>query len=378
MIGTMAIIVIVSVMNGFTDLIAMFYSKFDPDLRITPVEGKFFDPATIDTNKIKSVNGVAHYAEILEQVAMLKYGKQQCAATIKGVPANYPNYTDVDQLLIAGKYMLRKGGVNYALVGRGIANYLQIGLSLLEPIHIYIPKRGNRFTLNPTRALNHDFVYPAGIFAVLEDVDAKYILVSKDFAAQLFNTGNKISAIEIDVNDNADLETVKQKIKQIAGPMFHVKNKQEQHELIFKTMKSEKWAVYAIMVFILLLASGNMIGNLSMLYIDKQDDIRILRSIGCTEKQINRIFLYEGWLISLLGGIIGALLGVLICYLQLKFGFIKLPGNNGSFVISAYPVKLIFSDILLAFIAVSGIGFLASWYPVKFMSSKYINSGNID
>ena len=377
-IGTMAIIIIVSVMNGFTQLIGIFYSDFDPDLKIIPVEGKTFASSLINAQEIKNIPEVIQYAQVIEEMAMLQYGKQQCPATVKGVPENYPEYTNINKLLIEGEYYLEKQGINYAVVGRGVANYLEVGVSFLEPIHIYFPKKGRQVSLNSSRSINHDYLYPSAIFAVLEDIDAKYILVSDKYAAELFDSGNEISAIELDLNDDADVDKIQKQIQAIVGTGFHVKNKEQQHNLIFKTMKSEKWAVYFILAFILLLASGNMIGNLTMLYIDKKEDISILLSMGMPKDKINRIFLYEGWLISLAGGIIGTILGVFVCWLQIHFELIKLPGANGSFVISAYPVKIMIFDILLAFTAVLGIGFLASWYPVKFMSPKHISPSNIN
>lgn len=376
-IGTMAIIIIVSVLNGFTDLIGMFYSDFDPDFKITSVEGKMFDPQSIDIEQIKSLPDVISYAEVIEEVAMLRYGKRQYAATIKGVPDNYPDYTNIDKLLIEGEYYLEKGGINYTVVGRGIANNLGLGISFLDPLHLYVPKKGKQVSLNPTRAFNHSYLYPSAVFAVLEDVDAKYMLVSKDFAARLFESKDNISAIELAISDDADIDDIQYKLKEILGDGFHVKNKEQQHDLVFKTMKSEKWAVYFILVFILLLASGNMIGNLTMLYIDKKEDIVILESMGLPTKNINRIFLYEGWLISLAGGVLGTILGVIVCWLQITFELVKLPGAGESFVISAYPVHIIFTDIILAFSAVVVIGFIASWYPVKFMSNKQVKTANI-
>jgi lipoprotein-releasing system permease protein len=377
-IGTMAIIIVVSVLNGFTTLIGLFYSDFDPDLKITAVEGKMFDPQTVNIDKIKSFPGVVSYAEVIEEVAMLKYGRQQYFATVKGVPENYTEYTNIDKLLIEGEYYLEKDGINYVVLGRGVANYLGAGISFLDPIHIYVPKKGIQNSLNPARSITSDYIFPSAVFAVLEEIDAKYILVSKNYASELFETGNSISAIELDLDDSANAQQIQKSIETLLGEGFHVKNKEQQHDLVFKTMKSEKWAVYFILVFILILASGNMIGNLTMLYIDKKEDISIMRSMGLSTKNINRIFLYEGWLISLVGGIIGTALGVFVCWLQINFELIKLPGATNSFIISAYPVQIIFTDILLAFGAVLLIGFAASWYPVKFMSRKHLSESNIN
>lgn len=377
-VGTMAIIIVVSVMNGFTQLIGMFYSDFDPDIKITAVEGKMFEPHEINTEKLKGVSGVISYAEVIEEVALLKYGKQQYVATIKGIPSNYTNYTNIDKRIIEGEYYLEKDGINYAIVGNGVAAYLGVGVSFLEPIKIYVPKKGKQVSLNPSKSVNYNYIFPSAIFSLLEEVDGKYILVSKAYAKDLFESENSISAIELDLDDNADIEKTQKEIQAILGPEFHVKNKEQQHDLIFKTMKSEKYVVYAILIFILLLASGNMIGNLTMLYIDKKDDIAILQSMGLSQDKINRIFLYEGWLISFVGGLIGSILGVFVCWLQIQFGLIKLPGANGSFVISSYPVNLMFTDIVFAFFAVLTIGFIASWYPVKFMSQKHILGSNIN
>ncbi|WP_346859205.1 FtsX-like permease family protein [uncultured Draconibacterium sp.] len=377
-VGTMAIIIVVSVLNGFTQLIGLFYSDFDPDLKISTAEGKMFDPELVDVSAIKATPGVVSYAQVIEEVAMLKYGRQQYPATVKGVPDNYPTYTNIDKLLIEGEYYLEKDGINYAVLGRGVANYLGAGVSFLDPVHIYVPKKGRQASLIPARSFNTDYLFPSAVFAVLEDIDAQYILVSDKFAAKLFESGNKISAIELDLDDSANAKEIQKSIQQLLGEQFHVKNKEQQHDLVFKTMKSEKWAVYFILVFILLLASGNMIGNLTMLYIDKKEDISILRSMGLSTQKINRIFLYEGWLISFVGGILGTVLGVFVCWLQIHFELIKLPGANNSFIISAYPVQIIFTDILLAFLAVMIIGFAASWYPVKFISSKHLAESNIN
>ena len=376
-VGTMALIIVVSVLNGFTDLIALFYSDFDPDLKITPIEAKMFDPQNIDKEKLKAIPGVVSYAEIIEEMAMLKYGRQQYPAIVKGVPKNYSNYTNIDNLLIDGEYYLEKDGIDYAVVGRAVANYLGVGISFLDPIQIYFPKKGKQVSLNPARAFNTSYIFPSAVFSVLEEIDSKYVLVSDTYARNLFDSGNMISSIELDIDENADKKEVQKAVQQLLGETFHVKNKEQQHELVFKTMKGEKWAVYFILVFILLLASGNMIGNLSMLYIDKKEDISILRSMGMSSQKINRIFLYEGWLISLVGGTIGTVLGVFVCWLQIQFELIKLPGATGSFIISAYPVNIVYTDIIFAFLAVTLIGFLASYYPVKFMSRKTLVEGNI-
>jgi len=369
-VGTMAIIIVISVLNGFNTLLGQFYSSFDPDIKITSVEGKMFNPNEFNFSKIKQHPEVTHYAEIIEEMALLKYGTQIYPAVVKGVPKNYNTYTNIDTLLIAGEYSLEKDGINYAVVGRGVAFNLGIGLSFVDHIMVYVPKKGKQVSLNPSRAINHNYIFPSGIFSVLEEIDSKYLIVSFEFAADLFESKNHVSSIEIALADNSDYLEIQAEIQDLLGQEFHVKNKFQQHDLIFKTMKSEKLWVYLILVFILVLSSGNMIGNLTLLFIDKKDDIIILQSMGATTSQIQKIFLFEGWLISLVGAIVGTALGILVCWAQIKFEILTFP--EGSFAIPAYPVDIVFADVLLALCTVLIIGFLISLYPVKLISQKYL------
>ncbi|MCG6190753.1 FtsX-like permease family protein [Maribellus maritimus] len=370
-VGTMALIIVLSVMNGFSSLINYFFSSFDADLKITPVEGKMFDSSEIDADAIKNIPGVLHYAEIIEESAMLKYGSQQYFATIKGIPQNYASYTNIDSLIVDGEFILNDKGTEYAVVGQGVAYNLGIGLTFIDPIRIMVPKKGRQIKINSARAINYNSIFPSGIFAVLEEVDSKYVLVPFDFAKNLFESGSNISSIELGIDKNVRVGDIQKKIQNTLGEKFHVKNKYQQHDSLNKTMRSEKAVVYLILVFILIIASFNVLSSLSMLIIDKKDDIAILKSMGATSKTIRRIFLFEGWLISVLGAVIGTVLGLFICWLQIEFGFMKLP-QNGSFVISAYPVRVISTDVVLIFGVVLLIGFLAPLFPVKFISNKYL------
>ena len=375
-VGTMALVIVLSVFNGFSILIDTFFSSFDPDLKITPVEGKMFDPDEFEFEKIKNLPGVVHYAEIIEEVALLKYGTQIYPATIKGVPENYTKYTSIDSLIIDGKFILEKEGINYAVVGQGVAFNLGIRPEFTDHIMVYVPKKGKQVSVNPARAINHNYIFPSGVFAVLEEIDSKYIIVSHKYASELFESGAQVSTVEIGLDSNLNSKKIQKEIEKILGSSFHVKNKYQQHDLIYKTMQSEKWAAYLILVFILVVASFNILGSLSMLIIDKKDDILIFRSMGASTKTIGRIFLFEGWLISIVGAIIGTLLGIFLCWLQITFEIIPL-ANNGSFLITSYPVKIIFTDILLIFAVVLLIGFFASWYPIKFISQKYFVNQNL-
>ena len=375
-VGTMALVIVLSVFNGFNGLITLFFSNFDPDLKITSVEGKMFDPNNFEFDKLKNHPDIIHYSEIIEEVALLKYGNQIYPATIKGVPKNYIEYTNINSLIIDGSFTLKRDGINYAVVGQGVAYNLGVRLSLADHIMIYVPKKGKQVSLNPARAINHNYIFPSGVFSVLEEIDSKYILVSYEYAAELFESNQLVSSVELGFAPIINAKKVQKEIQNILGEGFHVKNKYQQHDLIYKTMESEKWAAYLILVFILIIASFNILSSLSMLIIDKKEDILILKSMGATSKIIRQIFLFEGWLISVLGASVGTILGVFICWLQIKLEIITLPGN-GSFVISAYPVEIIFTDIILVLTVVLLIGFLVSWYPVKFISQKYLLNQNL-
>ena len=372
----MALIIVLSVFNGFQSLINTFFSSFDPDLKISPVEGKMFDPKEFDFEKIKSLPGVVHYAEIIEEVALLKYGTQTYAAVVKGVPENFPKYTIIDSLIIDGKFILENQGINYAVVGQGVAYNLGIRPEFTDPLLLYVPKKGKQVSVNPARAINHNYIFPSGIFAVLEEIDAKYIIVSHKFAAELFESDDQVSTVEIGLAKDINPKKLQMEIEKIVGSGFHVKNKYQQHDLIFKTMQSEKWAAYLILVFILVIASFNILSSLSMLIIDKKEDIMILRSMGADSKTIGQIFLFEGWMISIVGAVTGTLLGLALCWLQITFEIISFP-DNGTFLITGYPVQIVFTDIIFILGVVLLIGFFASWYPIKFISQKYLTDKNI-
>lgn len=375
-VGTLALVIVLSVFNGFSDLITSFFSSFDPDLKITPVEGKMFDPQQSEIQRIKNHPDVIHYAEIIEDVVLLKYSNQVYPAIMKGVPDNYRQYTKIDSLIIDGEFFLEKEGINYAAVGQGVAYYLGLRPEFPEPLQVYVPKKGNQSLINPARAVSQGLVYPSGVFAVLEEIDSKYIIVSQSFAVRLFESGTQISSVELGIKPDANIKKIQKEIEKNLGSAFHVKTKYQQHDLVYKTMQSEKWAAYLILIFILIIASFNILGSLSMLIIDKKEDIMILQSMGATSKTIRMIFLFEGWLISLVGAVTGTLLGLLLSWVQITFGIISLP-SNGSFLISAYPVRVVFSDILIILIVVLFIGFLASWYPVKYISKKSFSGNNL-
>ena len=374
-VGTFALVVILSVFNGLDFSIKSLFSTFDPDIKITnTVKGKSFELNSIDIDKIKQIAGISTVTPIIEEDAFLMYGNRQYFATIKGVPTNYNQVSRLDTSSItSGRFLLEADHVPFALVGQGVAYYLSVGLSFTDPIHIYTLQKGSKGRPTIENTFNHNTIYASGIFANQQEIDSKYVLVPFGFAQELFQMEGRVSAIEVGLTKGVSEDVVKDEIAHVLGNQFAVKTQFEQHELFYRVMQSEKWAIFFILAFILVIASFNILGSLSMLIIDKKADIAILQSMGANQKLVRTIFLFEGWMISLAGATLGLILGVLICWIQIEFGILKIPGNDGSFIFSSYPVEIRISDLLAIFLLVTGIGFLAAWYPIRFISGKYLN-----
>jgi lipoprotein-releasing system permease protein len=368
-VGTLALVIVMSVFNGFDGLIKSYFSILDPDIKITAKEGKFFDPKLITESVFPEIPGIATYAEVIEDNALLTYKNRQFIAILKGVPENFSRTTGIDTLMVNGKFLLDTEGFSFAVPGQGVASFLGIDLNQKEPIHAYVPKKGIKLSFDINNALNYNTIHPSGIFSLLEEVDARTVFVPLSFAAQLFESGDKISAIEIKLTSGAAEKKIRKILESRIGNDFFVKNKYQQHEALYKTMKSEKWITYLILAFIMIIASFNILGSLSMLIIDKKDDVQILRSMGASSQLVGNIFLIEGWLISIIGSLSGLIIGIFICWIQIYFNIVTLPGE-GSFVISAYPVDLQMKDLFFIFIVVVLIGFLAAWYPVRFVADR--------
>jgi lipoprotein-releasing system permease protein len=369
-VGTMALITILSVFNGFDSIIKSLYNSFDPEIRITIVEGKTFDPGQYPFEKIKKHSSVAWYSEVLEENALLRYGDRQHIATVKGVDDNFHHVTGVDSMIVDGNYSLWEKNRPKAVVGIGVAYHLAIGLNFLNPINIYVIKRQGNISMNPEQAISRKFIFPSGMFSIEQEINSRYLLVPLQFARELLRYSTEVSAIEISLKEGIDKSLAEKEIQDILGTGFLVKNRNEQNELFYRIMKAEKWAIFFILSFILIIASFNIIGSLTMLILDKQGDIDTLDSLGASASLIKRIFLIEGWLISLTGAFIGIILGSLISWLQQEYGIIKLTGS-GSFIIDAYPVVFQFMDVVMVFFTVLGIGFLAAWLPVRYLSRQY-------
>lgn len=367
-VGTAALIIVLSVFNGFESVVKSLFSVFDPDIEITIIQGKTFHNNQINEDQIRSLPGVISYTEVVEENALLYYKKQQYLATIKGVDSLYQHNSPLDSLLVTGEMTLQDDSLDFAVPGYGIAYFLDIDMNAPDNlISVYIPKRTGSITGLPQESFNSELIQPIGIFSVQQDFDDKYMLVPLRFARRLLDYSNEVTSIEIRLAKGADSKSIQQKVTEIVGPEFRVQNRFQQQEVLYKIMKTEKWAVFLILTFILIVASFNVVGSLTMLILDKQKDIGILRSLGARDATIKQIFFLEGLLITLTGAIAGLILGLLVCFVQLKFGLVKLQGG-GSFIMDAYPVEMILTDFLYVFITIALIGSASAWLPVKRIS----------
>ncbi len=367
-IGTMALVVVLSAFNGIDSFIEGMLSNFDPDLKITAAQGKSFSPDDADFESVKQLAGVVSYAEVVEENALLSYEGRLKYAVVKGVATDYATFSGLDSVIVDGEFFLKKGSQNYAVIGEGVRYELSVGLSFVSPIYVNVPRRDFKSTINIDQSLNRGYVFPAGSFSVEQEIDSKYIVVPLDFARSLFELEGQLTSLELKVNNQADVSRVKASVQQLLGEQFLVQNRYEQHEFLYRVMRSEKWSSFLILSFILVIASFNLLGSLTMIIIDKKDDIKILGSMGANKKLVRQIFLFQGWLVSFSGAIGGLVLGVALVWAQTRFELLKLPGD-GSFALSAYPVDLQLIDVSATFLIVLCIGFFAAWYPVRSISS---------
>ena len=375
-LATLALVCTLSVFNGFQDLVTTFFTAFDSQLKITAVRGKVFDWQDKRVLQLKKMPDVEVYSESLEDNVMVQYQGRQAMAVVKGVEDNFDQLTPIDSILFGrGDLLLHDEVVDYAIPGIQLLSTLGSGIRFLDPLEIYAPRRGAKVNMaNPSTAFVTGNLFSSGlVFAVnQEKYDASYILTSIDFARRLFQYTTEVSAINLKLKAGADTDAVKKHIQDLLGDDFLVQDRYEQQADTYRIMEIEKLISYLFLTFILMIACFNVIGSLSMLIIDKRDDVVTLRNLGASDRQIVRIFLFEGRMISFFGAFAGVVLGLLLCWLQQEYGLIAL-GNSGSFVVDAYPVSVHASDVLLIFITVLLIGFLSVWYPVRFLSKRLLN-----
>ena len=369
-VGAMALVCVLSVFNGFELLISNMFSSFDPDLKITLVHGKTFDSNSSEFSKVRKLKSVAYFTEVVEENALLRFKTKQMPATIKGVSNDFEKMTRIDSIMYDGDFILNDGAFERAVPGVGVAAILGLSAHFIDPLYIYAPKRTSKINLlRPENSFNQMGTFVSGIFSVKQlQYDDHYVIVSIKLARDLFEYDkNKVTSIELKLAKGADPEITQKQIRMTLGDKYQVKNRYEQQESFFKIMKIEKWFTYLILCFILLIASFNIIGSLSMLIIDKKDDIETLSNLGANNQLIKRIFLFEGWMISVVGAICGIGLGAFLCLLQEYFGILKL---GTGYVVDAYPVQTNVMDFVLVFVTVLVMGFLAAYYPVRYIRKQ--------
>ena len=376
-ISTMALVVTLSVFNGFHDLVASFFTSFDPQLKITPAMGKTVAADDPVLTQIRQLPQVEVATECVEDMALAIYKGRQAMVMIKGVDDNFGQLTHINEILMGeGEFSLHAADLDYGIPGIRLADQLGTGYYYDEPIHIYAPRREGQLDMTaPEEAFEEEELYSPGvIFNVKQSkYDKNYILTSISFARRIFAQQGMLSSLELRLKAGSNFDKVKSEIKKACGDKFIVRDRFEQQDDTFKIMKIEKLIAYIFLTFILMVACFNIIGSLSMLIIDKKNDVVTLRNLGASDKQIVRIFLFEGRMISAIGAIIGIIIGLLLCWIQQTFGIVALGTSSGNYVVDAYPVSVHPEDIILVFITVLIVGFLSVWYPVNYFAKKLLD-----
>ncbi len=374
-VGSLALLVVLSVFNGLHGLIGSFYGSFDPDFKVISTEGKFYSIDSLNIQEIKNLDDVLQVSIVIEGNALLKYNKRIEPGIILGVDSTFSKVSQIDSIMVDGKFNMKDKNGYGGVIGYELADRLNVRPTFMTPLSIYVPKRNKKINhMVPIEAFNQRYVHPKGIFMVKQqEYDSKFLIVDIGLAQNLFQfKQGEVSYLAISIDAGASVDGVQRKIQNILGDRFEVKNRQQQHASFYKMMGVEKLMSYLILCFILIIATFNLIGTMSMLIFDKKEGIKTLKSIGADKKMVTRIFLVEGWLISLIGVLAGVGLGIVLVLIQQHFGVIKFAGG-GSFVVDAYPVQLLAYDILVSVLTVSSIGFAAAFYPVKVIVGNYFD-----
>ena len=373
-VATMALVVVLSGFNGFSDLVASFFTNFDPQLKIEATKGKAMpadDPLLV---KVKHLPDVEVATECVQDQALAVYHDKQDMVTVKGVEDNFDSLTHISNILYGdGDFTLHVANLQYGVIGIRLAQDLGTGVTWQDYLQIYAPQREGQYDAsNPTDAFVKDsLVSPGALFQVKQSkYDQGYIITSIDFARRIFNRQGEITSLELRMKPGVDIDNAKEEIQAILGDKYKVLDRYEQQADTFNIMRIEKLFAYVFLTFILMVACFNIIGSLSMLIIDKKNDVITLRNLGATDGQIRRIFLFEGRMISAAGAVIGIVLGLILCWLQQTYGLVQLGDQAGNFVVNAYPISVHPEDILLIFLTVILVGWLSVWYPVRYMSRK--------
>ena len=375
-VATMALVVTLSVFNGFHDLVATFFTSFDPQLKVVPVKGKTVAADDPVLTQIRQLPQIEVATECVEDQALAIYNGHQATVMVKGVDDNFDHLTRINEILVGdGEFSLHAAGMDYGILGIQLAEQLHTGYTYDHPLKIYAPRREGQFDLtNPEEAFEEDELYSPGVLFNVKQAkyDKNYIITSLAFARRIFGQQGMLSSLELRLKPGSNFDAVKSEIQQLCGEQFVVRDRFEQQDDTFKIMKIEKFIAYIFLTFILMVACFNIIGSLSMLIIDKKDDVVTLRNLGASDRQIIRIFLFEGRLISAIGAVIGIVIGLVLCWIQQQYGLVGLGSTTGNFVIDAYPVSVHPEDILLIFLTVLIVGFLAVWYPVRYFARRLL------
>ena len=376
-VATMAMVVTLSVFNGFQDLVADLFTAFDPELLVTPKDGQTVSANDAALQELRKSDAVAVYTPVLEgQALVVREGRQQ-VVTLKGVADNVTEQGHIEDILYGdGHFCLHADVLEYGILGIQLAQQLGLPANFEEPLQVYAPKPGERVNIgNPLSSFNHDELQSPGVVFMVRQAkyDANYILTSLPFAQKIFDREGRVSAIELRLKDGLKADKVKEQLRAQLGDRFKVEDRYEQQNDVFRVMRIEKLISYLFLSFILLVACFNIIGSLSMLMIDKRQDIQTLRSLGANDSQICTIFRLEGHIISLAGALLGLVLGGVLCWIQQRYGLVSMGDSEGSFIIETYPVSVYWTDILLVLVTVLVVGWLAIWYPVKYLAGKILD-----
>lgn len=381
-VATMALIIVLSVFNGFHDLVATFFTQFDPQLKVVPVEGKDAPSDDPVLTEIRQLPEVDVATESVEEMALAIYEGHQAMVTVKGVDDNFTELTHINEIVYGdGEFQLHAADLEYGTLGIRLAQELGTGARFGNYLHVYAPRREGQLDLsNPQDGFVVDsLISPGVVFATRQGkYDKSYILAPIGFARRLFEQQGMLTSLELRLKAGSDLEAVKKRMRSIANGKYKVLDRFEQQADTFKIMQIEKFIAYIFLTFILIVACFNIIGSLSMLIIDKREDVVTLRNLGANDRQISSIFLFEGRLIVAIGAIVGVALGLLLCWLQQRFGLVGMGGSSGMFVVNAYPVSVHYQDVLLVFFTVLVVGSVAVWYPVQHFSKRLLNTEKAD
>ena len=377
-VGTMALVIVLSVFNGFHDLVASLFTNFDPQIEVVPVKGKTINADAPELDRIRHLDFVDVATDVVEDQAIAVYGDRQRMVTVMGVDENFDQLTNISDILYGdGDFTLRVANLYFGVPGIRLAQDLGLGARWADYLKIYAPVRRGQLTDldTPTDGFVVDLLLSPGVvYAVNQNkYDRDRIITSIYFARQLFDQDGMLSSLQLRLKPGTDLSTAKREIKAAAGEKFRVLDRFEQQADTFRIMQIEKVLAYVFLTFILIVACFNIISSLSMLIIDKKNDINTLHNLGANDRQIQSIFLYEGRIISAVGALIGIGLGLALCGLQQAFGFVKMGESSGTFIVNAYPVSVHYWDVLVVFITVILIGWAASWIPARRLRKQILN-----